>query len=171
MKPSVLVTGASSGIGATTAAHLVTRGFEVFGTSRRPEAAAAAAPDVRWIAMDVTDDASVEKGVAEVIAAGRLDAVVCNAGFGIFGSVEEVPLERARAQLETNFFGALRDGETLRSPIDEGHVSTLMCHLGNIAQHLGRSLEIDPATGRIENDAEAMEMWQRGYARGWEPAL
>ena len=109
MKPSVLVTGASAGIGAATASRLLRRGFAVFGTSRRPEAAAATAPELRWVAMDVCDDESVRKGVAEVLsAAPRLDGLVCNAGFGIFGSVEEVSLEAARAQFETNFFGVLR---------------------------------------------------------------
>lgn len=109
MKPSVLLTGASSGIGAATAETLLRYGFQVFGTSRRPHETARANPDVRWIAMDVCDDVSVEKGVAEVLASTRrLDGVVCNAGFGIFGSVEEVPLEKARAQMETNFFGVLR---------------------------------------------------------------
>lgn len=108
MKPSVLITGASAGIGAATASHLLEQGFEVFGTSRRP-AAASAAPGVRWLAMDVRDEDSVRKAVAEVLAAvPRLDGLVCNAGFGIFGSVEEVPLDAARAQFDTNFFGVLR---------------------------------------------------------------
>jgi NAD(P)-dependent dehydrogenase (short-subunit alcohol dehydrogenase family) len=115
VKPSVLITGASAGIGSATAEHLVRRGFEVFGTSRRPEAAAARAPAVHWLALDVCDDASVRKGVEEVLSAvPRLDGLVCNAGFGIFGSVEEVPLEAARAQFETNFFGVLR---TLRAVV------------------------------------------------------
>ena len=109
MKPTVLLTGASSGIGAATAAELARKGYEVHGTSRRPEAAAERETEVRWVGMDVCDDASVEKAVAEVLSrVQRLDAVVCNAGFGIFGSVEEVPLEKARAQIETNFFGVLR---------------------------------------------------------------
>lgn len=65
--------------------------------------------------MDVRDERSVQAGVDAVLAAAqRLDAVVCNAGFGIFGSVEEVPLERARAQFETNFFGVLA---TLRAAL------------------------------------------------------
>jgi len=109
LKPTVLLTGASSGIGAATARHLVRQGYQVVGTSRRPEAAAESQPDVSWIAMDVRDDASVEKGVAELFAlAPRIEGVVCNAGFGIFGSVEDVSLDRARAQFETNFFGVLR---------------------------------------------------------------
>jgi len=68
-----------------------------------------------------------------------------------------------------NFFAAIRDGEALNSPIDDGHVSTLMCHLGNISQYVGRSLSIDPASGRIVGDREAMRHWSRDYARGWAP--
>jgi NAD(P)-dependent dehydrogenase (short-subunit alcohol dehydrogenase family) len=107
MRPSVLVTGASSGIGAATAIRLAARGFEVFGTSRTPERQSL--PGVRFIALDVRDEASVAKGVAQVLASvPRLDALVCNAGIGIFGSVEEVPIEAAREQFETNVFGTLR---------------------------------------------------------------
>lgn len=83
--------------------------MRVFGTSRDPARVAARAPHVEWIAMDVHDDLSVTKGVEEAWnAAGGLHGIVCNAGFGIFGSVEEVSLEAARAQFETNFFGVLR---------------------------------------------------------------
>ena len=108
MKPSVLITGASSGIGAATARRLGEVGYEVFGTSRRPEAQPSL-PAVNWIAMDVRDEASVTRSVEEVLAATkRLDALVCNAGVGLFGSVEEVPLERAEELFETNFFGTVR---------------------------------------------------------------
>lgn len=131
---SVLITGASSGLGAAMAERMLARGWRVFGTSRRARAGADAeaqggvagaaragaslagegsgagtARGIQWIAMDVRDDASVERGLAEVF--GRtavLDALVCNAGFGIFGSFEETSLERARAQFETNVFGVLR---------------------------------------------------------------
>ena len=109
MKQSVLVTGASSGIGAATAKHLENTGFRVFGTTRRPESLPPGAPDIEWVAMDVCDEASVGSAVQQVLAAaGALDALVCNAGFGIFGSIEEVTLDEAHAQFETNFFGVLR---------------------------------------------------------------
>jgi NAD(P)-dependent dehydrogenase (short-subunit alcohol dehydrogenase family) len=107
MGPSVLVTGASSGIGAATASRLAGRGFQVFGTSRSPERQSL--PGVRFVALDARDPESVDKAVALVLASvPRLDALVCNAGVGIFGSVEEVTIEAARDLFETNFFGTLR---------------------------------------------------------------
>lgn len=111
MSETVLLTGASSGIGAACATVLARRGFRVFGTSRSPRETGG--DGVEWLAMDVCDEKSVERGVAELLSrAGRLDAAVCNAGFGIFGSVEEVSLEAAQRQLDTNYFGVLR---TLRA--------------------------------------------------------
>jgi NAD(P)-dependent dehydrogenase (short-subunit alcohol dehydrogenase family) len=106
LKRVVLITGATSGIGEASAALLAREGWTVFGTSRRrPESTP---QGVTWLQMDVRDEASVERAVDEAIArAGRLDALVCNAGFGIFGSIEETPLDSARAQFETNVFGVL----------------------------------------------------------------
>jgi NAD(P)-dependent dehydrogenase (short-subunit alcohol dehydrogenase family) len=113
----VLVTGASSGIGAATAALLAQHGFAVVGTSRDPERAARTAPQIAWIAIDLRDDASVSDGVKHAIDRhGELSALVCNAGIGVFGSIEEVPLHAARAQFETNWFGTLR---VLRAALPE----------------------------------------------------
>lgn len=103
----ILVTGASSGIGAATADRMGAAGHRVFGTSRRQRDDPG--ERIRFVAMDVCDDGSVREGVRRVVAeAGGIDAVVCNAGMGIFGSVEDVSIDDARAQLETNFFGVLR---------------------------------------------------------------
>lgn len=67
-----------------------------------------------------------------------------------------------------NFADAIRVGAEQRSPILEGHISVLLCHLGNISQHLGRSLNTDPKNGHILDDAKAMKMWKREYEPGWE---
>jgi len=106
---TVLITGASSGIGAATAEQLAREGFRVFGTSRSQRSPSPDAAGVHWLAMDVCDESSVEKAVAELLAeVGELDALVCNAGFGIFGSIEEVSIEAAQRQFDTNYFGVLR---------------------------------------------------------------
>ena len=104
---SVLITGASSGIGEATATRLAARGWQVFGASRRPPTESKAL--VEWVAMDVCDEASVNEGVAQILRRiPRIDALVCCAGFGIFGSVEEVDIGAAQRQFDTNFFGILR---------------------------------------------------------------
>jgi len=70
-----------------------------------------------------------------------------------------------------NFVAAIRTGAALRQPIEEGAKSVLLCHLGNIAQWTGRALRVDPATGRIQGDEQAMGFWQREYAPGWTPTV
>jgi hypothetical protein len=68
-----------------------------------------------------------------------------------------------------NFVDAIRLGTPLSSPIEEGHKSVTMLHLGNIAQRTGRALACNPSDGHILNDDEAMKLWQREYEPGWEP--
>ena len=67
-----------------------------------------------------------------------------------------------------NFASGIRDDAKLNSHILEGHKSVLLCHLGNISQHLGRSLKTDPKNGMILGDTQAMKMWSREYAPGWD---
>jgi NAD(P)-dependent dehydrogenase (short-subunit alcohol dehydrogenase family) len=103
----VLITGASSGIGLACATYLAAHGFRVYGTSRRPEAAA---PDnLTMLTADVSGDRSVEQAVATVLdREGRLDIVVNNAGMGVAGPVESTSSAEAKSQFEVNFFGTLR---------------------------------------------------------------
>jgi predicted dehydrogenase len=70
-----------------------------------------------------------------------------------------------------NFLSAVRGNAKLNSEIEEGHKSTLLCHLGNIAQRTGRALRCDPKDGRILDDKEAMALWTREYAKGFEPKV
>ena len=106
----VLVTGASTGIGRLCAERLAASGWRVFGAARSAGAIEAApGSNLDWLPMDVTDDVSVQTAIDTILAqTGRIDAIVNNAGFSMRGSVEDVPMEEARAVFETNFFGALR---------------------------------------------------------------
>lgn len=67
-----------------------------------------------------------------------------------------------------NMFDGIRNGTSLNSDIDSGHKSTLLVQLGNIAQRVGKSLDIDPGNGHIINDKTAEKLWERDYEKGWE---
>jgi NAD(P)-dependent dehydrogenase (short-subunit alcohol dehydrogenase family) len=106
-----IVTGASSGIGKSTAELLARSGYKVYGTSRRqPESGATSPNGIEMIALDVTSDESVEAAVRTVVErSGRLDLLVNNAGFGVApGGAEESSIEQAKSIFETNFFGVVR---------------------------------------------------------------
>jgi NAD(P)-dependent dehydrogenase (short-subunit alcohol dehydrogenase family) len=106
----VLVTGASSGLGAASAAHLAGLGHRVYAASRRGtvDSTGTALP-LRSLTMDVDDDRSVAAGVDEVWRReGRIDVVVNCAGYGVAGPIEDTPLALAQAQFDTNVFGVLR---------------------------------------------------------------
>ena len=79
------------------------------------------------------------------------------------------PAVRLDALHTTNFVEGIRGTATLATPIDGGHTSTMMAHLGNIAWKTGRTLTCDPATGRVQDDADAMRLWSREYESGWAP--
>ncbi|HZR15252.1 MAG TPA: SDR family oxidoreductase [Acidimicrobiia bacterium] len=100
----ILITGCSSGIGRATAVELAKRGHEVVATARRPETIEDLDVAMR-LALDVVDDASVRAAVA---GAGDVDVLVNNAGYGVVGPVERLPLDDVRRMFETNVFGAWR---------------------------------------------------------------
>lgn len=68
-----------------------------------------------------------------------------------------------------NFIAAIRKGEKLNAPIEVGNVACAMLQLSNIAWETQRELHLDPDTGKIRNDADAMKHWSREYEKGWEP--
>jgi NAD(P)-dependent dehydrogenase (short-subunit alcohol dehydrogenase family) len=104
----VLITGASSGVGQSTARLLSQKGYKVFGTSRNPTSAETI-PAVEMLALDVRSDASVSACVTAVVnQVGRVDVLVNNAAYELAGALEETSLEEAKAQFETNFFGVVR---------------------------------------------------------------
>ena len=82
---------------------------------------------------------------------------------------------RGEGQLDVdhvaNFFDSIRQNTPLRAPIDDASVSTMLCHLGNMAQDAGETLQIDQSTGRVLNNDIVMLGWKRQYEPGWEPKL
>jgi NAD(P)-dependent dehydrogenase (short-subunit alcohol dehydrogenase family) len=105
---AVLVTGASSGIGAATVAMLAEDGWRVFaGMHSAADASGAFDPGVAAVPLDVTDERSVADAISRIReeTGGRLDAVVNNAGIPGAGPVEALPLEKFREVIETNLVG------------------------------------------------------------------
>jgi len=111
-----LITGTSSGIGLATAVSLARRGHKVIATMRNLEAATELQKiisteqlPITVADLDVNDDSSVQRSIGRALAEnGRIDVLVNNAGVGLGGSVEELPLDVFREVMETNYFGALR---------------------------------------------------------------
>jgi NAD(P)-dependent dehydrogenase (short-subunit alcohol dehydrogenase family) len=106
------ITGTSKGFGRIWAQAALERGDQVVATARDRDTltplAEAHGDAVLTLALDVTDKAGVDAAIAAGRERfGRLDVVVNNAGYGLFGAIEEVSEEQARAQIETNLFGAL----------------------------------------------------------------
>lgn len=107
---TVLITGASSGIGKAAAEKLLGEGYTVYGAARRVEKmrdlgeAGATA-----LAMDITEDRQIAAAVDRIAAEeGGIDVLVNNAGFGLYGAVEDTAIEDARRQFEVNLFGLAR---------------------------------------------------------------
>jgi len=102
MKLVSIVTGGSSGIGASVAEKLTQHGYRVYELSR----SGSSSGDIVHIGCDVTDTGSINDAVSAVISAeGRLDAVVNCAGFGISGAIEFTSPEESKRQFDVNFFG------------------------------------------------------------------
>jgi NAD(P)-dependent dehydrogenase (short-subunit alcohol dehydrogenase family) len=110
MTKTALVTGCSSGIGRATAEAFLDEGWTVYATARDAgELEALDGRGGRTAELDVTDSGDVDRVVDRVFdEAGRLDCLVNNAGYGQFGPVEDVPLERIREQFDVNTFGPIR---------------------------------------------------------------
>jgi len=109
-KEIVLITGASSGIGRATALLMNQQGYQVYATARRVDRMKdLAEKGIRIMEMDVTRDESMVTAVESIYrTSGQIDILINNAGYGSYGSLEDVPMDEARYQMEVNVFGLAR---------------------------------------------------------------
>lgn len=110
MSQTILITGASSGIGKATAEFFQGKDWNVVATMRKPDAGKSLATldNVLVTALDVTDAAAIRNAVDEGIARfGKIDALLNNAGYGAYGPLEATPMEKVRRQFDTNVIGLL----------------------------------------------------------------
>jgi NAD(P)-dependent dehydrogenase (short-subunit alcohol dehydrogenase family) len=115
-KKVALVTGSSSGMGFTTAVMLARAGIHTYASMRNLKKSKNITDltdnenlPLQVIQLDVNDDKSVKDAIAKIVTEkDRIDVLVNNAGYGLFGSIEDVSIEEMKAQFETNFFGVMR---------------------------------------------------------------
>ncbi len=154
-----LVTGASSGIGEATARELASAGLIVYAAARRTERMRELTTlGIHPIALDVTDDASMQQVVDTIIGEqGRLDVLVNNAGYGSYGALEDVPMEEARAQMEVNVFGAARLIQLVLPHMRSRRAGTIVNVTsmgGRITTPLGAWYHATPVTARWSSAPE-----------------
>jgi NAD(P)-dependent dehydrogenase (short-subunit alcohol dehydrogenase family) len=111
-----IVTGSSSGIGYATSLLLAKKGFYTYASVRGinesvslQSIADAERLPLKLIQLDVTDDSSIKAAVEKIVSEkGRIDVLVNNAGYALFGAFEDLSMDEIKAQFETNFFGVIR---------------------------------------------------------------
>lgn len=158
MSKVVLITGGSSGIGKSIGEFLQHKGFAVYGTSRNPDKVVHSIFPL--VALDVRDAKSIQLAVAKIIQeTGRLDIVINNAGVGITGPLEEIPMEEIKNNFETNFFGPI---EVMKAVLPQmrSQQSGLIINITSIAGYMGlpyRSV-YSASKGALELVTEALRM-------------
>jgi len=163
MSKVVLITGGSSGIGKSIGEFLHHKGFVVYGTSRNPDQVSNSVFPL--VALDVRNSDSIIAAVAKVIAtSGRLDIVINNAGVGITGPLEEIPINEIKNNFETNFFGPIEVMKAIL-PQMRAQKSGLIINITSIAGYMGlpyRSV-YSASKGALELITEALRMEVKSF--------
>jgi NAD(P)-dependent dehydrogenase (short-subunit alcohol dehydrogenase family) len=163
MSKVVLITGGSSGIGKSIGEFLHQKGFIVYGTSRNPEKVLNSIFPL--VALDVRDVESIHLAVAQIIqTTGRLDVVINNAGVGITGPLEEIPMEEIKNNFDTNFFGPIAVMKAVLPQMRQ-QKSGLIVNVTSIAGYMGlpyRSV-YSASKGALELITEALRMEVKSF--------
>ena len=163
MPKVVFITGGSSGIGKAIGEFLHHKNFIVFGTSRNPSKVDNSLFPL--VQLDVRDSNSIASATAEVIEkAGRIDVLINNAGVGITGPLEEIPLEEIRNNFETNLFGPI---EVMKTVLPQMRIQNkgLIINITSIAGYMGlpyRSV-YSSSKGALELITEALRMEVKSF--------
>ncbi|WP_407321514.1 oxidoreductase [Dickeya ananatis] len=141
-KKTALVTGASSGMGKAIARRLIQDGYQVYVVARNVEKMADLARlGAQPLRMDISVDEQIVSGVNTILAeTGGVDVLVNNAGFGLYGPVEEIGIDEARYQFEVNLFGAARLTQLLLPAMRarrSGHIVNITSMGGKMYSILG----------------------------------
>ena len=159
----ILVTGASSGIGYESAILLAKKGHKVYGAARRVERMEPLKEyGIKPMSLDVTSEESMQKCVADILAAeGRIDVLVNNAGYGYFGAIENVTLDEARRQLEVNVFGLARLTQLVLPSMREhgsGRIVNVGSVVGRVVLPFGGWYHVSKYSVEALSDALRMEL-------------
>ncbi|MBN1800466.1 MAG: SDR family NAD(P)-dependent oxidoreductase [Candidatus Lokiarchaeota archaeon] len=140
-KKIVLITGASSGIGKATALKLLENGHSVYCTARNIDKMEHLKINGgRILFLDVTDEKSIKKAVSKIIEEqGKIDVLFNNAGYGVYGPIEDVPLEEIKRQFDVNVFGI---GRMLKAvlPHMRKRKAGLIINTASVAGHLSSGI-------------------------------
>lgn len=167
MAKTVLITGASAGIGKATSIYLAQNGYNVYGAARRTEKMQdLKAYGIKPISLDVTEDASIKACVEQIFKeAGSIDILVNNAGFGSEGAIEDVPMQDAKYQMEVNVFGAMRLTQLVLPKMRQnnyGKIVNISSVGGKIALPLGGWYHASKFAIEALSDSMRMEVKQFG---------
>ena len=144
MKKTAVITGSSSGIGKECALALARDGYVTYATMRNAARgdgifgdAIKEGLEIKTAELDVDSEESVRAAVSKITKeAGRIDVLVNNAGYGIFGSVEDVSIKQYKAQFETNFFGVIRMIQGV-APLMRGQGGGHIINISSVAGRIG----------------------------------